>query len=72
VLDEVFGDDGCHGDCIPNPAFPQSGTLTDTVVDGTGIFEGATGTLTGEVNVSGHTLPAGQSQVRLSGTLSAP
>jgi hypothetical protein len=62
--EETFSDGTCPGSCHPNPAEPVSGTLTDVVVGGTGIFEGATGTLTGTVRAAGP-----QSQVRLSGTI---
>lgn len=70
VLDEVASDGVCHGACIPNPALPQFASLIDTVVDGTGIFAGASGTLTGRVDLAGHTLPAGESQIRLTGVIS--
>jgi hypothetical protein len=64
LAEETFGDGTCPGSCHPNPAEPVSGTLTDVVVGGTGIFEGATGTLIGTVRASGP-----QSQVKLSGTI---
>lgn len=45
--------------------------MTDAVVGGTGIFEGATGTLTGTVSLEGsNARPAGTSTVKLSGTIS--
>jgi hypothetical protein len=43
---------------------PFSGTLSDTIVDGTGRFAGATGTASGTVKVAG-----GVAVVRLSGTV---
>src|SRR5512133_2629836 len=47
-----------------------SGKLTDIVVGGSGIFEGATGTLTGTVRLEGsNARPAGTSTVKLSGTI---
>ena len=61
---ETFSDPECPGACQPNPAFPGSGTLTDVIVGGTGIFEGATGTLTGTVRAAGP-----QSQIKLSGSI---
>ena len=64
VLDETFSSPQCPGVCEPNPAAPDSGSLTDVIVDGTGIFHGATGTLTGTVTAAG-----GQSHVQLSGAI---
>jgi len=46
-IEETFSNGDCPGACQPNKAEPASGTLTDVIVGGTGIFEGATGTLTG-------------------------
>ena len=69
VLAETFSDFGCPGSCHSNPASPASGTLSDVVISGTGIFAGATGTLTGSVKAAGDWIPAGESQVTLSGTL---
>jgi hypothetical protein len=63
-IEETFSNGACPGSCHPNPAEPASGTLTDEVVGGTGIFEGATGTLTGTVRAAGP-----QSQIKLSGTI---
>jgi len=64
VLDETFSTPQCPGVCQPNRAEPDSGSLTDVIVGGTGIFHGATGTLTGTVTAAG-----GQSHVQLSGTI---
>jgi hypothetical protein len=61
---ETFSDPECPGACQPNRAEPSSGTLTDVIVGGTGIFEGATGTLTGTVRAAGP-----QSQIKLSGSI---
>jgi hypothetical protein len=69
VLNEVFSDYGCPGSCHPSPASPATGTLTDVVISGTGIFAGATGSLTGSVKAAGDSIPAGESQVTLSGTI---
>jgi hypothetical protein len=63
-IDETFSDGQCPGSCHPNPAEPQTGTLTDVMVGGTGIFEGATGELQGTVRAAGL-----QSQIKLSGTI---
>jgi hypothetical protein len=63
-IEETFSDPACPGACQPNPAQPSSGTLTDVIVGGTGIFEGATGTLVGTVRAAG---PA--NQIKLSGTI---
>ena len=65
IAEETFSDGTCPGACQPNFAEPISGTLTDTVVGGTGIFTGATGTLTGTVRAAGL-----ESQIKLSGTIS--
>ena len=46
------------------PGLPGSGTLTDVIIGGTGIFEGATGTLSGTVRFAGL-----KSQIKLSGTI---
>jgi hypothetical protein len=62
--DETFSNPGCPGVCQPNRAEPSSGTLTDTVVGGTGIFTGASGTLSGTVRGNGP-----ESQIKLSGTI---
>jgi hypothetical protein len=69
VLEETFSNPGCPGSCRSNPASPASGSLSDVVVTGTGIFAGATGTLTGSVKASGNSIPGGESQVALSGSL---
>jgi hypothetical protein len=70
VLAEMFSNGACRGSCHPNPASPQSGTLTDVVVGGTGAFAIATGTLTGQVMVAGgESKPVGESQVTLAGVI---
>ena len=63
-LDEFFSDGSCPGSCQPNPAEPGSGTLTDVIVGGTGVFTGATGTLNGSVSAA-----AFESAIKLSGTI---
>ena len=63
-LDEFFSDGSCPGSCQPNFAEPSSGTLTDVIVGGTGVFTGATGTLNGSVSAA-----AFQSAIKLSGTI---
>jgi len=72
VLAETFSEPGCPGSCHPNPASPASGSLSDVVIGGTGLFAGASGTLSGTVKVAGGSKPAGESQVMLSGTLTLP
>lgn len=58
------------GVCRPGPLEIGSGKLTDIVVGGNGIFEGATGTLTGTVRLEGSKArPAGTSTAKLSGTI---
>ena len=64
VLQETFSDPVCPGACAPNPAEPLSGSLTDVILSGTGLFQGATGVLTGTVRASGP-----ESVTRLSGTI---
>ena len=69
-VEETFSNGECRGSCQPNPANPNTGTLTDVIVGGTGRFQGATGTLAGSVRSSGGVLgPQGESQVQLSGTI---
>ena len=66
VLRETVGDFSCPGACAsqwPHGA-PFSASLTAVVVDGTGIFQGASGTLTGTVRVA-----AFQAQIKYTGTL---
>ena len=63
-LEETFDNGVCRGSCQANPAEPVTGTLTDVIVGGTGIFQGATGTLAGSVKAAGR-----QSQVKLAGTI---
>jgi hypothetical protein len=62
--DETFSNPGCPGVCQPNRAEPSSGTLTDTIVGGTGLFAGANGTLSDTVRGNGP-----ESQIQLSGTI---
>jgi len=64
VMDETTSNGQCPGSCTPNPAEPVSGSATDVIVGGTGIFSGAAGTLTG-----GGTADGPQSHVELSGTI---
>jgi hypothetical protein len=65
TADEQFSDPTCPGVCgYRGRGGPEGGTLTDTIVGGTGLFEGATGTLTGTVGTAGNT-----SWIKLSGTI---
>ena len=64
TLEETFSNPACPGDCHPNRAEPVSGTLTDVVVGGTGLFDGATGVLNGTVKAAGP-----ESVAKLSGTI---
>jgi hypothetical protein len=58
------------GPCQPNPVERGTGTLADVITGGTGLFEGATGQLTGTVSGAvSNTQPAGASVVQLSGTI---
>jgi hypothetical protein len=63
-FDEFFNDLTCPGSCHPNRAAPISASITDVVSGGTGVFAGATGTLTGSVKAAGP-----ESLVQLSGTI---
>ena len=70
ILEETFSNPSCPGSCQPNPARPGSGTLTDVVIGGTGIYAGATGTLSGTVrSAGGVNAPVGVSIIKLSGTI---
>jgi hypothetical protein len=60
--------ESCHDH---GPIEVVGGTLTDVVIGGTGLFEGATGELTGTVKGAvSNSRPAGASVVQLSGTIS--
>ncbi len=60
----------CAGSCQPNPVQPGTGTLTDVIIGGTGLFEGATGNLSGTVSGAVSNIrPAGARVVQLSGTI---
>jgi hypothetical protein len=66
LLQETVTDFSCPGACgseFPHGA-PFSATLADVVIDATGIFEGATGTLGGTLNAT-----VWHGQIRLSGTI---
>jgi len=66
VLREIASDFSCPGACdneFPHGA-PFRATLADVVIDGTGIFERATGTLNGTLRAAG-----GEGQIKLAGTL---
>jgi hypothetical protein len=64
VLQETFSNPLCPGPSAPSCRQSLSGDLTDVVLSGTGIFEGATGLLVGRVRASGP-----EAESRLSGTL---
>ena len=73
VLHEFFINGTCPGVCQPNPAAPGGGTFTDTVVSGTGQFQGATGNLSGSVTLGGgEGTKGGGTMVKLSGTITLP
>ena len=68
VVEETAANFSCPGPCGSHPGladwFPFSLTLSGVVVGGTGIFEGATGTLTGTVKTAGW-----HAQIKLSGSI---
>jgi hypothetical protein len=66
VLRETLSDLSCPGACVPEwpHGAPFSGTLTAEIIDGWGVFAGATGTLTGSVKVA-----AWEAQITYSGTI---
>jgi hypothetical protein len=72
VLEEAANNERCPSaqSCRPGPLEVGSASLTDTVVGGTGIFTGATGSLSGTVRLEGsNARPAGTSTVKLAGTI---
>ena len=72
ILDETSGSGSCPaGDvCRPGPLELGGGPLADVVIGGTGIFEGASGALTGSVHIAiSNVRPAGTAIVKLSGTI---
>ena len=69
-INELFSNPTCPGVCQPNPAVPAGGTLTDTIVGGTGSFANATGNLTGSVTLAGGVgNKGGGTMIKLSGTI---
>jgi hypothetical protein len=66
VLREALSDLSCPGACITQwpHGSPIRATLTANVVNGTGIFAGATGSFTGTLNAAAY-----QAQVTYSGTI---
>jgi hypothetical protein len=69
----ILDEDGTSSlDTSPGQSFLELArtNVTDVVVGGTGIFEGATGTLTGTVSAEfSNVLPAGTVIIKLSGTI---
>jgi hypothetical protein len=64
ILEETFSSPSCPGACKSHGLGQFSGTLTDVIIGGTGIFEGATGTLTGTVQGAG-----ASTKITLSGSI---
>jgi hypothetical protein len=66
VLREALSDPSCPGACVTQwpHGSPFKGTLTADVVNGTGIFAGATGSLTGTLSAAAY-----QAQVTYAGTI---
>ena len=72
ILEETSGGGTCPARdvCRPGPLELGRGSFADLVVGGSGVYEGATGTLTGTVKLEGsNARPAGTSTVKLSGTI---
>ena len=64
-MEETASNFSCPGVCGSHGlGAPFSLTLTDVIVGGTGIFEGATGSLSGTVSIAGF-----HAQIKLSGTI---
>jgi hypothetical protein len=70
TIEETVTNAVCPHVCRPGPLeLGRTATVTDVVIGGTGIFEGATGTLTGTVRAAvSNVRPAGSATVKLSGT----
>ena len=69
-VEEFPSDFTCPGVCQPNPSLPGRGTLTDTIVGGTGQFTGASGSLSGSVTLGGGVgTKGGGTMIKLSGTI---
>jgi hypothetical protein len=67
ILQETVTGFSCPGVCgsqTSNTQTPFALTISDTVIDGTGIFDGATGSLSGTVVGAGW-----EAQIKLSGTI---
>jgi hypothetical protein len=73
IAEETSSDVKCPAvpvDCRPGPMEVGSATVTDTLIAGTGTYEGATGTLSGTIRLEGsNARPAGTSTVKLSGAI---
>jgi hypothetical protein len=71
IFEETVTGGSCPGGvCRPGPLELSRGDTSDVLVNGTGLYEGATGTLTGTVKLEGsNARPAGTSVVKLSGTI---
>ena len=69
-IHEFASNPTCPGVCQPNPSLPGGGTLTDTIVGGTGVFNGAIGNLSGSVTLGGGVgTRGGGTMIKLSGTI---
>jgi len=70
ILEETVTDPTCPHVCRPGPLELGRGTANDVVIGGTGMYEGATGELTGTIIAAiSNERPAGTSIVQLSGTI---
>jgi hypothetical protein len=71
IFEETVTGGSCPGGvCRPGPLELGRGDITDVLVNGTGLYQGATGSLTGTVKLEGsNARPAGTSVVKLSGTI---
>jgi hypothetical protein len=69
IFEETVTGGSCPGGvCRPGPLELGRGDITDVLVNGTGLYEGATGTLTGTATLEGsNARPAGTSVVKALG-----
>ena len=69
IVEETEHGGSCPGNCSNRPGYglPGMGPITDVIVGGTGVYAGASGSLTGTVHLAGNS-----TQIKLAGTLILP